>query len=756
MLNFKLTFVLQAPRTSHCKTDFFSSPQGKLLSQFCCNVGIVPELCDVIWVCEDPILDEKMFKKRFYSGTKKIIELAVRHELIRRKAVLSEANLIVPLDNESCKAFDVGTIGDWRGSVVYSPLLEIKIMPCLLPTQQNWDFRPVILKDLEKAKREASTPEHSPMRRDVLIPSKLGQVISYFKELKKHEMFAFDIENKAHELSCISFCYDPKLSISIPFQTEEGRYWSGEQEKVIKELIAKALQDPNLKSVAQNAQHDCTFLKVYENIPVTNLYFDTMCGFHTLYPELPKGLGFLESIYTDQPYHKIKFSDYRLDTDFYWYNAIDSSVTREIAPKLLEEMDEVDKSEGRNVKEFYFGYVHKLLPPLMDLQIRGIRFDIEKQIEASQRLELETLLLQDELERFVGHDVNCNSPKQVTELLYDEYKFRPRYRKGRICVDIEKLSDIARENPDHPKTDCIKLILAVRQRIKLRSTYLKGKSSEDGRIRCAFQATGTTTGRLSSSRSIIFDSGTNLQNIPSGIARECFIPDDGYKFLEVDLCQAESRVVAYCARETKLIEIIESGRSIHLEIGKLMFGHEIQKGTKEYAIAKAMGHAGNYGAGPQVAAKLMGVPLRQAKYYIDLYLNTFPGIVRWHEAVQQELRDNNCVLYTPLGRRRQFYKHWGDDLFRAAYAFIGQGTIGDLLNKIVIELDATCQTKPRIDILLPVHDSVLVQVSEDMVAAGRGLLGAVFSDPKFTLKINNKEFMIPFEIKEGTNWDDME
>ena len=186
-----------------------------------------------------------------------------------------------------------------------------------------------------------------------------------------------------------------------------------------------------------------------------------------------------------------------------------------------------------------------------------------------------------------------------------------------------------------------------------------------------------------------------------------------------------------------------------------MFGIEVNKGTKEYKIAKANVHASNYGEGPVSSAARMNIPVSEAKKYLQLYHDTFPGIRQWHKKVQEELKANNCILYTPLGRRRQFHGHWGDDLFREAYAQLGQGTVADALAIIMTEFWKKIQilSDLQISILNPVHDSLLVQCPENKVEDCLRILKDAFN---FPIKIGQYSVRIPVEFKKGYNWNDME
>ena len=110
-----------------------------------------------------------------------------------------------------------------------------------------------------------------------------------------------------YELACISFSSDPSVAISVPL---DGR-WSLHDEAIIWRGLQKVLGSPS-KKIAQNAIFDVHFLLTRCGIQVRGPIEDTMIAHHIMYPELPKGLAFLVSIYGDtQPYYKdmVKFNN---------------------------------------------------------------------------------------------------------------------------------------------------------------------------------------------------------------------------------------------------------------------------------------------------------------------------------------------------------------------------------------------------------------------------------------------------------------
>ncbi len=301
------------------------------------------------------------------------------------------------------------------------------------------------------------------------------------------------------------------------------------------------------------------------------------------------------------------------------------------------------------------------------------------------------------------------------------------------------------------------VLLKIRQCKKLLSNYLINKGGEDGRIRCSYVIGGTETGRLSSRKSV-FNTGMNLQNIPPGVCRRMFIADEGKTFVNVDLSQAEARVVAYIAEEIRQIKVFEDEGDIHQLNADNLPPDFTPKGSAYENVpnprrlfAKKHVHAFNYGEGAWAFAKEAGIPRLEATAIRNKYFDSYPSIRAYHMGVQSALNKNR-VMTTPMGRRRTFFGPWGDQLFREAYAFVPQSTVGDVLNLALIGF---CKINKLATPMLQIHDAFLVQCddNQDMIDRVSADMREAFKIP---LSIKGRTFTIPIDIKVGKNWDEME
>jgi DNA polymerase-1 len=97
-----------------------------------------------------------------------------------------------------------------------------------------------------------------------------------------------------------------------------------------------------------------------------------------------------------------------------------------VADRLEEELVSL------GMRDFFFGYVMKLMPILLKMQLRGMRVDPKVKDEIAQELRSR----QEILEKEFG-EVNVRSPKQLATLLYDQLGFKKQFSKktGSLTTD---------------------------------------------------------------------------------------------------------------------------------------------------------------------------------------------------------------------------------------------------------------------------------------------------------------------------------
>ena len=223
----------------------------------------------------------------------------------------AKPNLIIALGSTALWALTgEHGIASYRGTILKS-YTGHKTIPTYHPGAVLRDFslRAAVFADLAKANKEAAFPEIKVKEKKIWIAEQVKDLdLFYNLFIKKSDAFAFDIETNFHrrEITCISIAPTPNVSLVIPFALKDGTsYWTNEDDEVACLLwLYKLFRDASKKKIAQNALYDLFYLTDYGIFPLGPVE-DTMLMHHTLQPELPKGLGYLASIYCNFPAWKM-------------------------------------------------------------------------------------------------------------------------------------------------------------------------------------------------------------------------------------------------------------------------------------------------------------------------------------------------------------------------------------------------------------------------------------------------------------------
>ena len=220
-----------------------------------------------------------------------------------------DPNIIVALGNTAMWALTGRTlISKYRGTVQPSThtVTGFKVLATYHPAAifRNYEYRPIIVFDLDKALRESEFPEIKYPTRELWIEPTLEDLDAFHRLYIEHcEMLSVDIESSGSLITCIGFATSSYVGIVIPFYDFRAKnkcYWkSVEAERQAWYFVRKVLSNRTRK-VFQNGLFDIAFLWRAMGIEVNNAAEDTMLLHHALQPESRKDLGFLGSLYTDE------------------------------------------------------------------------------------------------------------------------------------------------------------------------------------------------------------------------------------------------------------------------------------------------------------------------------------------------------------------------------------------------------------------------------------------------------------------------
>jgi DNA polymerase len=203
----------------------------------------------------------------------------------------------------------------YRGTPILAYGRPWKILPTYAPLSiiRNWSLRPIAIADFTKARREAEFPDLRRPVRFVHVEPSLADIGEFYKTyVKGVSDLSVDIETKGGQITEIGFAPSPERALVIPFYSRakpSGNYWPTlAEEREAWKWVRLILR--HHKSFGQNFQYDMQYLWKTVGIPCPGFCDDTMLLHHSLQPEMEKGLGFLGSLYTDEPNWKFMRADH--------------------------------------------------------------------------------------------------------------------------------------------------------------------------------------------------------------------------------------------------------------------------------------------------------------------------------------------------------------------------------------------------------------------------------------------------------------
>ena len=374
-----------------------------------------------------------------------------------------------------------------------------------------------------------------------------------------------------------------------------------------------------------------------------------------------------------------------------------------------------------------------LIPVLVAIERAGIRVDGPALGAQSQHVERELASRSAQIFELAGEEFNINSPKQLSEILFDKLQLPALRRNAKTktaSTAVEVLEELALAH------DLPRLILEWRALQKLKGTYIDALpqlvNPDTGRVHTCFNQAVAATGRLSSS-------DPNLQNIPirTELGREirrAFTADPGHVLISVDYSQIELRVLAHLSGDEALVEAFRNGEDIHDRTALKVFGADSGLGEHELRRrAKIINYALLYGKTAFTLAKDIGVTQQAAQDFINAYFAGFPSVRRFIDDLLATARETG-VVKTMFGRRRlvpELTSRNGQIRGAAERVAVNlpiQGSAADILKRAMIDVHAALPSIAggRTRMILTVHDELLFEApkgtAEEVAAVLRDIM----------------------------------
>ena len=377
----------------------------------------------------------------------------------------------------------------------------------------------------------------------------------------------------------------------------------------------------------------------------------------------------------------------------------------------------------------YNSYELPLLSVLAQMEVVGIKIDVEKLRQLSAEFGKKISELSSEIFALAGCEFNIASPKQLGEILFTKLGLtssKKSKKTGALSTGVGVLEELEEEG--HP---IARKILEFRKFSKLKNTYTDALPQEinpkTGRIHTHLSTISTVTGRLSSSN-------PNLQNIPIKSAegqkiREAFIAEKNHFLISADYSQIELRVIAHVAKIENLVQAFKDGKDIHRITASQVFKipeSEIDEATR--SKAKAINFGIIYGISAFGLARQLDISRQDAANYIKSYLETYPGIDSYMKNYIELARKNGYV--ETFSGRKCFIREINNknpmirnEAERLAINAPIQGSAADIIKKAMIRLNKKFSEKNlRAKMILQIHDELIVEAPEDEVELASQIL----------------------------------
>jgi DNA polymerase-1 len=543
---------------------------------------------------------------------------------------------------------------------------------------------------------------------------------AWFDEFRKQEIFSFDLETTSLDILDAkiigaSFCWSDDEAFYIPIAHTVS---PKEQVKLndFIEAISIVLSKPDIQKVGQNLKYDIGVLANYD-VTVRGIKFDTMIAAYLLNPD--RRSYNLSALAEDVLQRKLIEYDELLQSNLFYadvdvesaaqYAGQDAHVAWLVMQKLKERINK------ENLNKVFEEIEMPLVPILQEMERNGVKLDTDLLYSLSTVFETELVELQKQLYALAGSEFNLNSPKQLSDVLFNKLGISTKglkKTKTGISTDSSVLEKLLGTHP------LPALLLRYRMLSKLKNTYVDVLpamiSKKTGRLHAKFNQAITATGRLSSS-------DPNLQNIPIQTEegrriREAFIADEGNLILSADYSQIELRILAHMSEDETLIEAFKNDIDIHAktarEIMNLSEKEEITSALRR--IGKTINFGVIYGMSGFRLGKQLEIPVSVANQYIENYFNKYPSVKEFFARLTNEALEQGFVT-TIFGRKRiitDIDTSERDKGFaiRAAINAPMQGTAADLIKMAMIRIDKRIkELNMPIKMIMQIHDELVFE-----------------------------------------------
>ena len=401
-----------------------------------------------------------------------------------------------------------------------------------------------------------------------------------------------------------------------------------------------------------------------------------------------------------------------------------------------------------------------LIPIVKEMEEYGVKIDFAFFKKLADDYTAKLNRLTQKIYSHAGVEFNINSPKQLSEILFERLQLatkRKRGESGSFSTKMEVLEELEEVHP------IIKEIIAYRELQKLLSTYvdvIPTLLDSNDRLHAQFLQHGTTTGRFASQN-------PNLQNIPirteQGRAiRGGFIAEKGAQLIAFDYGQMELRIMALLSKDEKLLSIFKEGKDVHAGVASFIFKVPEDKVDAEMRRkAKVVNFGILYGMGVNALKKNLNTTREEAQKFYTSYFEEFTGVRDYIEEIKAFARTHGYTE-TLFGRKRLFpamqskIPHLRALAERMAMNAPIQGTEADIIKLAIRFANEDLRKagiREKVHLILQIHDELVYEATQEVVDKATALITKAMEEA-LDRSYSTTKSPIPFTVnaKSGVTW----
>ncbi|NWF76826.1 MAG: DNA polymerase I [Nitrospirae bacterium] len=587
----------------------------------------------------------------------------------------------------------------------------------LIRKEPDWHKLLQIFRELEFSSLLRFIPsiaEHEETCEILYSKERMKDTLSSIQNALSFDIETTDMNPMRANLIGLALCLEKGKAFYIPVLHLNSEIQQIQKKDLI-EAIAGVFENDGIAKIGHDIKYDLMILKK-NGIQVNGQIFDTMIASYLLNPN-KQNHSLEEVALTYLSYRKKTFSEVLNKKGNFAEVPVKEAASYACDDVYLSfELKEIlfKKLHDEGLEDVYFNIEMPLIPVLVEIEAAGVKINTDRLLELSKELEREIDGIQRRIYFLAGEEFNINSPKQLSQVLFQNLGFQPgKKTKTGFSTEMAVLEELATTH-ELPRE-----ILNYRSLNKLKTTYIDVlpllTDPDTGRIHTSFNQSATATGRLSSS-------DPNLQNIPvkgewGRRIREAFIPEKDNLLLSADYSQVELRILAHLSKDEGLINAFRNNLDIHSQTASEIFHIPVDKVTSDIRrIAKTVNFGVIYGISPFGLSETLSISKDEAKNYIEQYFNKHPGVKAYIEKTFAEAREKGFVT-TLFGRKRAIpeirnknttIRQQGE---RLAMNSPIQGTAADIIKIAMIKIWKKFREKGlKSKMILQVHDELLFEI----------------------------------------------